>query len=209
MKLSFSLALILSLIIFSACGENGGEGSIEESGTIETTNSIISSEVVGSVKQILLEEGSFVKTGDTVLIIDHEKYELQLNQALAAKRAAQSQLNLIREGARKEDIQLAEEKLKQARLNFESALKDKERFEKLLESQAITQKQYDDVVTRFDVMSSQLASAKENLNKIKNIARPEEIKQAEANFKKSSASAELIKKSINDCFVTSPLTDTL
>lgn len=204
MKLSFSLALILSLIIFSACGENGGEGSIEESGTIETTNSIISSEVVGSVKQILLEEGSFVKTGDTVLIIDHEKYELQLNQALAAKRAAQSQLNLIREGARKEDIQLAEEKLKQARLNFESALKDKERFEKLLESQAITQKQYDDVVTRFDVMSSQLASAKENLNKIKNIARPEEIKQAEANFKKSSASAELIKKSINDCFVTSP-----
>ncbi len=204
MKLSFSLALILSLIIFSACGENGGEGSIEESGTIETTNSIVSSEVVGKVKQILFDEGSFVKSGDTVLIIDHEKYELQLDQALAGKGAAEAQLNLIKKGAREEDIQLAEEKLKQAQSNFESAQKDKERFEKLFESQAITQKQYDDAATRFDVASSQLASAKENLNKIKNIARPEEIKQAEANFKKSKASAELIKKSISDCFVTSP-----
>ncbi|MBL1213485.1 MAG: HlyD family efflux transporter periplasmic adaptor subunit [Ignavibacteriae bacterium] len=204
MKLSFSSALILSLIILSSCGGKGGSDVIEESGTIETTNSIVSSQAVGPVKNILVNEGSFVKSGDTVLIIDHEKYELQLDQALAAKSAAQAQLNLIRKGAREEDILLVKEKLKQAKSNFESAQKDKMRFEKLLESQAITQKQFDDAATRFDVASSQLASAKENLNKIKNIARPEEIKQAEANFKKAQASAALIQKSIRDCFVTSP-----
>jgi HlyD family secretion protein len=204
MKLSFSLALILSLIILSSCGGKSGSDVIEESGTIETTNSIVSSQAVGPVKNILVNEGSFVKSGDTVLIIDYEKYELQLDQALAAKSAAQAQLNLIRKGAREEDILLVKEKLKQAKSNFESAQKDKMRFEKLLESQAITQKQFDDAATRFDVASSQLASAKENLNKIKNIARPEEIKQAEANFKKAQASAALIQKSIRDCFVTSP-----
>jgi len=204
MKLNFSLILIASLVILVSCSGNDGDKYIEESGTIETTNSVISSEVIGKVSQFLINEGSFAKTGDTVLIIDAEKYELQLAQAEAGEAAAKAQLDLMLIGARKEDIQLAEEKLKQAKTNFQTAQKDKERFENLLKSQAITQKQFDDASARFDVASSQLSSAKENVNKIKNIARPEEIKQAEANYKKVAATVALINKSIKDCCVTAP-----
>jgi HlyD family secretion protein len=204
MKSNFSAVIIFVFMLISSCGDNGSEQVIEESGTIETTNAVISSELAGKIIEILIEEGSFVKAGDTVLVVDHEKYRLQLDQAIAAKNAAKAQLDLIRAGARKEDVQLAEEQLKQANSNYESAKKDLERFENLLEAQAITKKQFDDAETRFDIASSQLKSAAENLKKIKNIARPEEIRQAEANYKRAEASAELIQKSIRDCFVTSP-----
>jgi HlyD family secretion protein len=54
-------------------------------------------------------------------------------------------------------------------------------------------------------MNDQLSSAKENYTKMKNYARPEEIKQAEAKLNQSIASAGLIKKNINDSYIISPL----
>ena len=199
----------LVLVLFYACGGNGNENTIEESGTIETTNSVISSQVVGEVEKIILDEGAVVNAGDTVLIIDHESYDLQLKQAEAVRDLAKAQLDLLLNGARKEDIKLAEEQLNQAKANFELAQKDKERFQNLYDSQSITKKQYDDVVTRFEVTQSQYNGAKENLAKVKNIARPEEKRQAQSNYEKAGANVELIQKSINDCFVTAPFNGTI
>jgi HlyD family secretion protein len=78
-------------------------------------------------------------------------------------------------------------------------------MEKLIKSNSVTQKQYDDAVSKFDVTQAQLKGAQENFTKIKNIARPEEIVQAKANYEKSLASVDAIKKSIRDCFVLSPI----
>ena len=197
------------LFLFYACGENGNENSIEESGTIETTNSVVSSQVVGKVKKIIFDEGSTVAAEDTILIIDHESYELQLKQAEASRDLAKAQLDLLINGARKEDIKLAEEQLNQAKANFELAEKDKKRFQNLYESQSITKKQYDEIFTRFEVAQSQFNSAKENLDKIKSGARSEEKRQAQSNYEKAEANVELIQKSINDCFVTAPFNGTI
>lgn len=197
----FSLSI---LFLFFACGGNGNENYIEESGTIETTNAVVSSQVVGQVEKIIYDEGAFVNAGDTVLIINHESYLLQLKQAAASRDLAKAQLDLLTTGARKEDIKIAEEQFNQAKSNFDLAQKDKERFQSLYDSQSITKKQFDDVATRFEIAQSQLNGAKENLTKIKNIARPEEIRQARSNFEKAEASAALIQKSLNDCFVTAP-----
>ncbi|OGU36198.1 MAG: hypothetical protein A2068_08335 [Ignavibacteria bacterium GWB2_35_6b] len=202
----FSLSI---LFLFYACGGNGNENYIDESGTIETTNAVVSSQVVGQVEKIIFEEGAFVKAGDTVLIINHEGYLLQLRQAEASRDLAKAQLDLLTNGARKEDIKIAEEQFNQAKSNFDLAQKDKERFKSLYDSQSITKKQFDDVVTRFDIAQSQLNGAKENLTKIKNIARPEEIRQAKSNYEKTDASVALIQKSITDCFVVAPFNGTI
>ena len=203
-----NLILIFSLLLLYSCG-NGDNNLIEESGTIETTNSVISSQVVGKVEKIIFDEGAVVNAGDTVLIIDHENYELQLKQAQAARDLAKAQLDMLLNGARKEDINLAQEQLNQAKANFDLAQKDKERFKNLYDSQSITKKQLDDVVTRFEITQSQYSSAEENLQKIKNIARPEEKRQAQSNYEKAEANVELIQKSINDCFVTAPFNGTI
>ena len=67
------------------------------------------------------------------------------------------------------------------------------------------QKQFEDVTTRFDIAQQQLNSAKNNYEKIQNLARPEEIKQAAARVDQAIANENLIKKNIKDSYVTAPL----
>ncbi|HLG32361.1 MAG TPA: efflux RND transporter periplasmic adaptor subunit [Ignavibacteriaceae bacterium] len=201
-KILFIVSITLIVLLIGCNSKN--EIRIEESGNIEATNIIVSSQVSGKVIQILRDEGSMIRQGDTVIIIDTETYELKLAEAMATQEFAAAQYNLLKKGARDEDINQAEENFKQAQISFELAEKDKQRMQNLFESQSITKKQYDDAVANYDISFAKLNSANENLQKVKNLSRPEELRQAEANLNKAIANVNLIKKSLADCFVTSP-----
>jgi HlyD family secretion protein len=200
--LKFSLIIIL---IYTAGCSNDDSNRISASGNIEITEIVVSSKVTGEIISILKDEGVKVNKGDTVIIIDHYNLDLQLAQAVATQDVAEAQLNLLRAGARSEDINQAENSLKQAEINLELASNDKDRMTDLYKSQAIAKKQYEDVTAKYEVSLSQLNTAKENFKKLKNLARPEEIKQAEANLERQIAGVNLLKKNIRDCFVQSPL----
>jgi HlyD family secretion protein len=196
----FSISLIL---IITACNGNNN-GDIVASGNIEAKNIIVSSQVAGIVIQILKDEGAKLNKGDTVIIIDPETYELKLQEALAAKEYVEAQLSLLKKGARSEDINQAEENLKQSEISYKLAKKDKERMENLYQSQTITKKQFDDAIANYEIHLARLSVARENFRKIKNLSRPEEIKQAEASLNRAIANVNLYKKNLNDCYVTSP-----
>ncbi|VAX26942.1 Predicted membrane fusion protein (MFP) component of efflux pump, membrane anchor protein YbhG [hydrothermal vent metagenome] len=204
MKTFNNLMIFIILFGFIACSEENDSSLIEHSGTIETTNIILSSQVPGVVNNLFVEEGEDVKLGDTLAIIDHEKFDLQLAQAKASLSAAEAQLKILKRGARKEDKKRALEILKQAELNLNQVRTNRERMEKLHASKAITEKQYDDAVTAYELAVSKYNEAKQNVDKVKS-ARPEEIKSAEANVLKAKSSIGLIQKNINDCYLTSPL----
>ena len=194
---------VISLTLLS-CGDGSNKNLIEASGNIEATNIIVSSQVNGKIISILKDEGTKVSAGDTIMIIDPSTYKMQLSGAEASLAASEAQLELLKIGSRKEDIKQSEEALRQAEVNNQTAEQDKERFENLYQSKSITKKQYDDAVARYEITLAQLNAAKENFQKVKNIARPEEIKQAEANVNRLKANVDLTKKSLNDCYVTSP-----
>jgi HlyD family secretion protein len=200
----YLITVILSLLIF-ACSGNNRNSVIEESGTIEATESVISSQAAGKIIKIIKDEGAQVRAGDTIVMIDHEALDIQRKQMIANREIAKAQLDLLINGARKEDINQSEQMLNQTEANYEIARSDKERMENLIKANTITQKQYEDARARFDIAQAQLNSAKENFNKIKNIARPEEIAQAKANYQKAEAVVESIDKNIRDCYVTSPM----
>jgi len=201
-KLILYIAPLLAFLIAGCNGNNNDR--IEVSGNIEATNIVVSSQVSGKIFQILKDEGDKVEKGDTVLIIDPETYKLKLDEAVASREAARAQYNLLKKGAREEDIRQAADNLKQAQITFDLAKKDKERMENLYESKTITKKQYDDAIANYEIALARLNSAKENLVKVKNLARPEELKQAEANLNRANASVNLLQKSLNDCYTTSP-----
>lgn len=201
-----SIALLLSLLpfFFFGCTSSGDENKIEASGNIEAVNVTVSSQVTGKVLSLLKDEGERVRRGDTVMIIDSESLSYQLRQAEASAEAARAQLNLLRTGAREEDIRQGEEAVRQAEINVETAKRDKERMESLFKSRSITQKQYEDAVSRLNLTSAQLSSAQENLKKLTDYARPEDIEQAAANLKRQLAAVDLLKKQIRDSYVVSP-----
>lgn len=199
------LLFFIAGIFLYGCGSDDNPRLIDASGNIEATNVIVSSKVNGEIEKILYDEGQFVNEGDTVMIIDHEALQLQLDQAEASVEAARAQLALLKKGARKEDIVQGEEAVKQARINFNLAEKDRDRMENLYKSNSISQNQYDNATAKFELSQAQLNSAKENLAKLKNFARPEEIQQSSANLDRQTAASKLLKKSINDSYVQSPI----
>ena len=205
MKKFIIISSVLFLLLLISCGNNNQQKLIEASGTIESTNVIVSSKTSGEILTFNFNEGAQVNAGDTILIIDHELLDIQLQQAMAAKDAAEAQMKLMLSGARKEDVNQAEQNLNQAKVNFETAERDKIRFKNLYDSRSITQKQYEDAIARYDLMNAQYISAQENYNKVKKIFRQEEIDQAKANLNKATAGVELLKKNIRDSYVISPI----
>jgi len=203
-KFSLIVLAVISFII-SGCGNGSNKGYIDATGTIETVNVTLSAKTNGEIKELRKKEGERVKTGDTIMVIDTESLRLQLKQLEAGTEMSRAQLDLLKNGARKEDILQAESSVKQAQVNYDLAKTDLDRLQKLYDSKTITKKQYDDAAGRFDLTKDQLFSANENYDKLKKFARPEEIKQAEAKLNQSEASADLIRKSIRDSYITSPI----
>lgn len=199
------ILLAFATAIFWGCGNGVNKNTIKASGDIETTDVIVSSRVNADVNQILKDEGERVNAGDTVMILDHETLGYQLDQAEAGEEFARAQLELLKQGARKEDIQQGEDALKQAEVNLGLAELNKDRMTKLYQNNSVTKKQYDDAVAAYNVAKSQVNAASANVKKLKNYARPEEITQAEANLQKAIAAVNLLKKNIRDCYVTSPI----
>lgn len=195
--------------VFAACSGPKKARGIEGSGTIEAREVAVASKVGGQVLEIRAEEGSPVKKGDILVLVDHEALDIQLRQAEAGVALAEAQLALLRKGARAEDVRQGEEALRQTGANLKVAVDDAGRMKELAARGSVTPKQKDDAEARLVVAQAQEASAKEALSKLRRLARPEEINAADARLAQAVAAADLLRKAIADCTVVSPVAGTV
>ncbi len=198
------LVVLLFLVFAVACSDSK-ESKIElKSGTIETESVVISSKVNTSLLRKLVDCGNEVKTGDTLAILDSKKIELQIAQAEANLRVAEIQLEITRTGGRKEDIHKTNEMLEQTKISRDLAEKNKSRFENLLESKSISQKDFDEAKLNYDLANSRYLAALEDSKKVKN-GRPEEILLAESLVEQAKKQVDLLKENLSDCLILSPM----
>ncbi|GMU85071.1 MAG: membrane protein [Ignavibacteriales bacterium] len=205
MKRFYIIPLLLLSLLQPACNSGEGDGYLELSGNLEAVSVTVSNKTAGTITAIQFDEGRKVEQGDTLAIIDTEAILLQLKQAKANREAIQAQYIMLKNGARKEDIAQVESIYKQTELSYKTSLNDLERTTALLKSGSATQKQYDDIAALTETRKLQMNAALENLNKLKSIARPEELMQAKARFDQAVAAEEIISKNYRDCFILSPV----
>ncbi len=94
----FVLLTAMAAGVLVGCADNGGPAG--GSGLIETTESIVSAETSGRVVQHRFGEGSQVTAGDTLLVIDPSRAELELDAARAGIDVLDAQLAAARTGVR-------------------------------------------------------------------------------------------------------------
>ncbi len=205
-----STAVVLILLSFglAGCG-NGHKGNIEASGTLEAVEVRVSAKVPGQVDRLFVDEGSQVKEGDTLAILDHSTQEIQWRQAQAGVALADAQYQLLVNGARSEDIQQAGDALKQLESSAKVAADDYNRMKDLFASKSISKKQFDDAESRYVITKAQLNSAKENLKKMQRFARPEDLEAAKARLDQAKGNAALLSKQITDAFIVAPVSGTV
>jgi HlyD family secretion protein len=92
------VAVVLAFLYFGS-GSNGIVGGpIQASGTVETTETSIATELSGKVAEVLVNQGQSVNAGDPLLRLDDELLQAQHLQAEAALSASQSNLNAAQAG---------------------------------------------------------------------------------------------------------------
>ena len=197
-------ALFVVALTGLACSATGAKNAITASGTIEAVEVNVAAKVSGQVMELAVDEGTRVKPGDKLAAIDHATLDIQLRQAEAGIRLAEAQLALLVKGARAEDIRQAEAALKQAEASLTVAKDDARRMRELARTGSVTPKTRDDAEARLTVATAQHNAAVEALNKIRRLARPEEIRAAEARLAQAQAAADLLAKPIADCTITAP-----
>lgn len=178
MKPVTGLIIIISLFLF-ACGDgdkqNGG------SGLLEADEAIVSAETSGRVTARAFDEGDEVRVGDTLLVIDPSRLELQLASAQAGKKVAQAQLESAR-------VQLAK-----AEDAEKFAGNERDRVARLLQSGTATQKQMDQL--EFELTQARLSreTAEAGVNTV------------EAELLRIQADINRITRELTDCYPLAPI----
>ena len=155
------------------------------SGTIEANSNVtVFPEVAGKIMEMRVDEGSRVKKGDTLAIIEHETLKLQMRQAEAAYQSAETAYDQAKKLAKvRVDSQVA-----QARAQLAGAETSLQQVLDLAQTRTISQTEQ---------AEAGLASLQANLEKIKRGARDEDRNQAQASVNQADANLANAKSNFN------------
>ncbi|HWR82659.1 MAG TPA: HlyD family efflux transporter periplasmic adaptor subunit [Candidatus Deferrimicrobium sp.] len=123
------IVVILLLPFLSGCGKN--DTTAGGSGLLETDEAVVSAETAGRVISLRFDEGSQLREGDTLLMIDASRAELELRSAIAGQQVAHARLQSSR-------LQLL-----QTEETEQFAASERRRVESLVRSGTATPKQLD------------------------------------------------------------------
>ncbi len=160
---SFTIVLLLALT-FSSCRNNGLE--YDSSGTFEAIDVIVSSEVAGRILSFSANEGDSLQAGTIVARIDAISLELQKEQIEATKVSLQSKtLDAEPQVAVIQDQIATQHRQIDVLAGQLSVLyREKERFTKLVQAEAVPQKQLDDIDGQISVLTKQQVAARSQIN---------------------------------------------
>jgi HlyD family secretion protein len=181
--------IILALIITFFVGCSSENNDYIASGTFEATEVMVSSEGVGKILSLNITEGSIIKKGEIVGIIDTTQLYLKKLQILTSADAVKS---------RKPDIEKQIAVTEQQIANFEI---EKNRIENLMKSNAVPKKQLDDVNAQIALLKKQLVALKSNLD-ISTRGLNEESNAIAIQIKQ-------IDDQISKCYIKSPINGTV
>ena len=184
MKLIGTFSLLL---ITAACGS--GMLDYDATGTFETTEVLVSSEVSGKLLWLDVEEGTVLEAGQQVGVGDTVQLYLRKKQLEASVKSVEGQLpDILKQvAALKEEIATAE--------------REKRRVENLLKAGAANQKQLDDAQAHLEVLQKQLvAQGSTLLNSRESLT-----------WQSSSVGVQVaqVEDQLMKCHITSPIAGTV
>ncbi len=175
--------LIIAFLAFAGCKDKSTEA--DAYGNFEATEVIVSAETSGRILRFEATEGSDIRIGDEITLVDTILFHLQKAEIDAGMQSVRTRLSSINA---QNDI------LQQQILNLNINIT---RVKNMLEDDAATKKQYDDLTGQVAVLEKQIAAN---------------------NTQKSSIAAELavyeskkatLNEQITRSFVKSPLNGTI
>lgn len=174
-------------------------------GEADVTEVRISSKVPGRIARYMVDEGSYVKKGDTLAILSIPDIDAKLAQANAAEQGAAAQNQKAIKGARVEQIQGAFEMWQKAKVGTEIAQKSFTRVQNLFNKGVVTAQKRDEAEAQYDAAVATEKAAKSQYDMAVNGAEREDKDAALAMLERAKGAVAEVSSYINESYLISPI----
>lgn len=197
-----NLLILLAILSLAACGSEQSDPPLQ--GYVEGRQLILAPRVAGIVAALTVVEGDQVKSGKLLFSVDSARPQAVLEEAVAARAAAESRLADLRKGGRAEEIQAARETLKASQATLTLAEQSFQRSKNLVESGASAVARLDQDRAVLDSARARLREARARLALIRLPARTDIIAAAERDVAARDAAIRLARADLRDYTVMAP-----
>ena len=159
-KLIYNIIIICLLLggLLYVCSRFIHLGNVEYTDNAQVKQHItpINTRVSGFIKKIYFDEYKPVHKGDTLLVIEDTEFRLRLAQAEADLANALSGQQVTNAGiaTTQNNLTVNDATIEEVRVQKENAERELNRYKKLLEEDAVTRQQYDNVKTAYEAVKA-------------------------------------------------------
>jgi len=200
----FALIIVIVIIFIVGIIVNRPE-AVTIQGEADASEVRVSGKVPGRIRQFMAEEGTHVKTGDTLVIIDSPELTAKLEQANAAENAAQAQNKKAIKGARKEMIVGAFEMWQKAEVGVDIAKKSFDRVQHLFDKGVVPAQKRDEAEAQYKAAVATSNAAKSQYSMALNGAESEDKEAALALVDRAKGAVNEVKSYMKETTLVSPL----
>ncbi len=199
-----AIYLIFLALFCCTCSRNDSN-LIESTGTIEATEVDIRTEASGRILTLNYDEGDWVKKGDILAGLDHEKRDIELSQANAQLAGAEAKLAMLIKGLRDKEVERARETLLEAKVQSKDSKREFKRIQKLYDEGVVDLGSRDKAEAAYETAQKRYEIAGKNYEIAVEGSRKEEIQAGEAVKDAADAQVKLIERQIEDATVEIPI----
>jgi HlyD family secretion protein len=204
------LALLLVLSLAYAYGgrlfgSGGSKPLVSVTGTVEAIQVDVSAKITGRIAERPVNEGDRVTAGQLLVRLDEAEQAAEVRRQEAAVRTAQSTLNDLLAGARREEMEDARAALQSASATREWTERDFRRAEGLFRQALIAAQEVDRARQAYEVAVAQEKSARQKLLLLEAGPRPDQIEAARGQLAQARNALDMARTRLKEMTILSPL----
>lgn len=189
----------LGLLLLAACSDEAPDQAL---GTLERDRIILRATASEIITEQPLQEGQPVTAGQLLVQLDPRNQQTIVARARAETARASARMTELRNGARKEDIAAATAQVSGARATLVDAEASYQRAQKLVAQKLAARATLDSALANRDAAEAALDSAREQLLRLTNGTRPEQLEQGAAELEAAQAQLALEQRHLEELSVT-------
>jgi HlyD family secretion protein len=194
---------LLLVVVISAVGCGKPKTEVIQ-GKIEREQIGIVSKIPGKIIEIRIQEGDFVRKGDTLAILDIPEVDAKKSQAEGAVQSAKAQYDMTLKGATDNQLKQLEAKQKALKEQYELAQKSIDRLSNMLKDSLVSQQMYDEAFAKYQGAQSQYLAVQAEISDVKYGARIEQQKMALGQQERALGALQEVSVADSERYIIAP-----
>lgn len=194
---------LLLVVVISAVGCGKPKTEVIQ-GKIEREQIGIVSKIPGKIIEIRIQEGDFVRKGDTLAILDIPEVDAKKSQAEGAVQSAKAQYDMTLKGATDNQLKQLEAKQKALKEQYELAQKSINRLSNMLKDSLVSQQMYDEAFAKYQGAQSQYLAVQAEISDVKYGARIEQQKMALGQQERALGALQEVSVADSERYIIAP-----